>query len=464
MKTYCYSFITFALSLSLSVFSVAAEDNLYHKPWKMREVRTDYLIANSLNEADVNGDGLPDYAVIDEWLGLQTILFHPGLDKVKSEEPWPRLVLGKTGNPEYSSLGDLDGDGHPDLVVVEGDDLARGFKTGVRFYFNPGKEKVMDPAAWIQTEHIPGNSGEQYLYSESHDINGDGAIDVVIGGRRHVTTKKYAGLRWLEAPADPKQRRDVNQWKTHFIDPNALSGHAFVFVDIDGDGDLDIVDGNADWDTPEFDEDIAWYENPGKDSPDLRSPWKRHLVWKGTDCYAKPQIAVGDVDQDGKMDLATQTQNSILLFLQREKGGQIAWEKIEIPKPDNAQWIGRPIKFADLDGDGKLDIFGALIHNDGNLPKDKLSVFWMKHRDGADWKTWDLFPIKQSDGYNSRIQWAGEKWDHTLPVDLDGDGDLDIIGNVEEHYHYPHGRKDAEGKNLKPVSFWSVVWFENPLK
>ena len=39
--------------------------------------------------------------------------------------------------------------------------------------------------------------------------------------------------------------------------------------------------------------------------------------------------------------------------------------------------------------------------------------------------------------------------------DVNGDGDLDLIGNVEEHFH--------KGPVGKDVSWFSVVWFENPL-
>jgi hypothetical protein len=48
------------------------------------------------------------------------------------------------------------------------------------------------------------------------------------------------------------------------------------------------------------------------------------------------------------------------------------------------------------------------------------------------------------------------KWDHLIPLDVDGDGDLDLLGNVEEHFH--------AGPDGKPVSWFSVVWFENLLR
>jgi len=124
-------------------------------------------------------------------------------------------------------------------------------------------------------------------------------------------------------------------------------------------------------------------------------------------------------------------------------------------KPDWIQWLGRPVKFADLNDDGRLDLVGALIHNDGNLPKDKASVFWLENN-GDSPETWKIHPIKWSDGANTRDPWIGEKWDHLIPLDVDGDGDLDLLGNVEEHYH--------RGPDGKDVSWFSVVWFENPLK
>ena len=80
---------------------------LIYKPWPMHHVCRDFLIANSLNAADVDGDGFDDYSVIDELRGLMTIIFHPGKNGEVRKE-WPRLILGATGNPEYACLGDLD--------------------------------------------------------------------------------------------------------------------------------------------------------------------------------------------------------------------------------------------------------------------------------------------------------------------------------------------------------------------
>ena len=62
-------------------------------PWPMHHIHDDYLIANSLQAGDVNADGFTDYAVIDESVGLQTIVFHPGTNG-DVRAIWPRGCAG----------------------------------------------------------------------------------------------------------------------------------------------------------------------------------------------------------------------------------------------------------------------------------------------------------------------------------------------------------------------------------
>lgn len=452
---YIYCIVLFTQCTETSKSDSVSESEPINEPWKMHHINDYYVIANSLNAADVDKDGYMDYAVIDEWLGIQTILFHPGKDgDIRAK--WDRVNLGKTGNPEYSCLGDLDEDGNVDFIVVTGDALEVGYSTGVGLFWGPDADKVRDSTAWEYAGYFPATLGQQYLYAECHDINNDGAVDILVGGRRNAITNEYAGIRWLEAPTALKDRRDLSKWKTHFIDADAYSGHGFVLTDVNNDGFEDIMIADADWDTPAFEEKLVWYQNPG-DASLINQEWKMNEIWKSNAFYPKPQFGIGDLNKDGLDDVVTQTQNFINLHLRSMSGDTMKWERIKIKKPEMIQWIGRPIKLVDINQDGNLDIVGMLIHNDGNLPANKASVFWMEYKGDSPGEEWDIHPIKWSDGYNSYHEWIGEKWDHCLFLDMDQDGDLDIVGNVEEHYRY------VEGKEL-PESFFSVVWFENPLK
>ena len=64
------------------------------------------------------------------------------------------------------------------------------------------------------------------------------------------------------------------------------------------------------------------------------------------------------------------------------------------------RWISRPVKFADINSDDRPDILGALIHTDGQPPKDRASVFWLENNGGSP-ETWKAYPIKRSDGANT---------------------------------------------------------------
>jgi len=104
--------------------------------------------------------------------------------------------------------------------------------------------------------------------------------------------------------------------------------------------------------------------------------------------------------------------------------------------------LGRPVKFADLNGDGRLDLVGALIHNDGNLPKTKLRCFG--------WRTTAarLRRGKSRDQVLRRCEHARpvdrREMDHLIPLDVDGDGDIDLLGNVENITTAADG-KDVSG-------------------
>jgi len=94
------------LAVVLASAALPAAPAAIHQPWPMHHVCRDFLSANSLSAADVDGDGFDDYSVIDERRGLMTVIFHPAKGGDVRQE-WPRMILGETGNPEYACLGDL---------------------------------------------------------------------------------------------------------------------------------------------------------------------------------------------------------------------------------------------------------------------------------------------------------------------------------------------------------------------
>ena len=226
----------------------------------------------------------------------------------------------------------------------------------------------------------------------------------------------------------------------------------FVFEDLNKDGNADIVVANPDWDTPDNEDKVLWYENPGPHSEAIKDKWRKHVVYKTPDLFPKAQVGIGDLNQDGKTDLVVQSDNYVYYLEQQENPDK--WKVNKIRKPEITRWVTRPLKVVDLDGNGRLEIVGMTIHNYGYTPFGKASVFWMEYlgeKPGIN--NWQTHVIKWSDGIFSGSNGIGEKWDHMRFVDLDRDGDLDIIANCEEYYEIV----ERERKTLL-----GVVWFENP--
>jgi hypothetical protein len=278
----------------------------------------------------------------------------------------------------------------------------------------------------------------------------------------HGGNATRAGLLWLEAPEDPAQRRDLARWTRHDIAPDQTGGRNFVLADLDDDGDDDIVVANADFDTPEDAEGIYWYEHPGTEGDAVRGRWTERELYRGDEFHAKPQIAVADLDDDGEDDLITQVADAVYWF--RKTGTDpVAFERVVIPKDATTTQLSRPIRVADVDGDGQLDLVGGLVHEDGVLGRDKASLFWMSYTgDAPGPDNWTTHVITWGAGRTGIVlaEFA-EKWDLLELVDVDGDGDLDIVANNEEWW--------ADGG--QPHTFWdphqpavqAVVWYENRL-
>ena len=440
--------ITISAIVCLSYSVLKAQETYVGQPWLMHHIDRQYWNHNSLGPGDVDGDGFDDYVVIHEGADLVSIVFHPGdVESVYSE--WEKVVVSQGSNVEYADFGDFDSDGNLDIAYANGD------ASSVSIIWGPEKKYVKEPGAWQDGGPLPESVNKgHYLFLQSFDVNADGTIDIVAGGRMRKNDGRFTGLIWFEAPSSKKDQRNPEKWRQWTIDPDLESGHGFVFVDIDADGDSDIAVANADWDTTEYEQGIFWYENPGPSSDKIGQPWKKRKIMRSLMFFAKNQIGVGDLNKDGKVDLVAQSHNRIHYM---EQINPDRWNIHRIIKPEITRWVTRPIKLVDLDQDGKLDIVGMTIHNYGYTPLGKASVFWMQYEgDEPGVDNWITRVIKWSDGFSafSGYYGHGEKWDHMRFVDVDRDGDLDIVANCEEYYTM---------ENKKGRTLLGVVWFENPL-
>src|SRR5262245_52401039 len=107
------------------------------------------------------------------------------------------------------------------------------------------------------------------------DIDGDGDLDFVLGGRPAPPSQLY----WFEF-------QGPDRWTQHVVGTNYLSDVGLAALDVDGDGSMDLVCSGV------------WYRNPGNPR---QQPFER-FVFDGQGAGAH-DILVADIDGDGKRDV-----------------------------------------------------------------------------------------------------------------------------------------------------------------
>jgi hypothetical protein len=181
---------------------------------------------HGIGAGDVNGDGRTDIITPKGWFEAPPDprngqwVFHPEFD------------LGATG---FIYTLDVNGDGLPDIVTSLGHDY------GIFWYEQ--KKDAAGNRTWIK--HLIDNSWSQAHALTLVDLKGDGHIDIVTGKRYFAHNghdpgdHEPLGIYWYE----PIKVRNELQWRRHVIDYSTRTGGGMQIpvVDIDGDGDLDIV-------------------------------------------------------------------------------------------------------------------------------------------------------------------------------------------------------------------------------
>jgi hypothetical protein len=375
--------------------------------WKRHVIDDSSKGADGVRLADVNGDGRLDIATGWEQGGVVRVCLNPGPAKAKGR--WSAVTVGKAGDVEDAVFADLDGDGAVDVVSC-----SEGKTRDVSVHWSPrNAAQLLDANAW-QTEMLSASSNKMmWMFALPMQVDGKHGIDLVAGGKGND-----AAIGWFESPPGAKRPSD---WKWHELRPVGWL-MSLVASDMDGDGDSDIVFS----DRKGKRSGVYWLENPGAGASRSET-WKEHVV--GGVGVEAMFLQLADLDRDGLEDVLLAVRPSELLWLRRaDRSGQ-SWQSHAIPLPDNTG-TAKAVQAADLNGDGRLDL---LFSCEAAQPP-KQGLMWLSSDGAPHAGAWTPHELSGA---------GGVKHDLIAPIDLDDDGDLDVITT-------------EEAKNL------GVIWYENP--
>jgi hypothetical protein len=185
--------------------------------------------------ADINGDGLQDVFIGSaKW--KKSGLFLQQRSGTFSRIAEPDLDNDSTYEDVDACWADVNNDGHPDLVVASGGNEYYGLDTFLtpRIYFNDGKGRLTKASHPFDSLFVNASCVTPY------DFNGDGAVDLFIGGRSVPWEYGQVPRSYLLQNDGKGQFRDV----TAKIAPE-LTHIGFVtralWFDLDKNGEKDLI-------------------------------------------------------------------------------------------------------------------------------------------------------------------------------------------------------------------------------
>ena len=336
----------------------------------------------SVHESDVTYDGVAD--------GMVRISFG-GPDPLT----WESVTLAdgpEAGAAEDAAIGDMNGDGYPDVVVAA--ELAH-----LIYFENPGPGARSD--RWERRIPTVASGRGSFIRVFLADFDSDGRPEVVAAnkGDQEGDAETLNAISWFELTGDPL---DDDSWVEHELTRVVWPINSQP-VDLDGDGDLDVVGGSV------AETRIMWFENVSRE----RIEFIEH-----------PIEIRGTFPVEGSL-VGPRASDAVVLTDARTTAGSHGV-------------TGFNMDYVDLNGDGRLDIIANEFFQ---------HLVWLEQPNTPE-GTWQLHAI----GTFVPDQLVG-----FVAGDIDSDGDMDFMAGG-----YSRGPRDEDGGVTLHDPLGRLAWFENP--
>jgi hypothetical protein len=270
-------------------------------------------------------------------------------------------------------IADIDGDSLKDVIAAGADGHT------VSWWKNMGGY----PLQWSRQDID--NTFTSAIYVYPGDVDGDGHTDVAAAGWNGNE------LAWWRNDGN-----DSITWTKYVIRPGYAQAHEIMCVDIDIDGDTDIIGVSAGLNR------ISVFENDGH----WPINWTEHILDNNFD--GARSVDVNDIDGDGDLDIAgAALDDHEIAWWRNDSEESIGFTKITI---GTGFTYAHKVQIVDMDKDGDEDILGTAFSR---------GLAWWEN-DGEDSTGWTKRFI--SNFSSAVIGWA---------IDADLDDDLDIVCSAQ---------------------------------
>ncbi|MEW8488490.1 MAG: Ig-like domain-containing protein [Candidatus Thiodiazotropha endolucinida] len=207
------------------------------------------------------------------------------------------------------------------------------------------------------------------------DMDGDGDLDVVSASQNDNK------IAWYE--------NDGSQnFTAQTISTSASGAFAVTTADVDGDGDMDVLSASI------TDDKIAWYENDGNEN------FTAHTITLSADIAAS--VAAADVDDDGDIDVLSASVGDDRVVWYENDGNENFTTRTITSSAVGASFVTT----VDLDEDGDLDVLSTSTFDN--------RVAWYENDGNENFTT-------------HTVTTSATEARQVIAADVDGDGDLDLL-------------------------------------
>jgi uncharacterized protein (DUF2141 family) len=260
-------------------------------------------------------------------------------ERTAGANPFNGVDVGGFSHP---TLADLDGDGDLDAVVGENDGT-------LRYFENTGTASA--PVFTARTGAANPFNGVDVGTTSTPtfaDLDGDGDLDAVVG-EFYGTLRYFENTGTASAPVFTARTGTANPFNG--VDEGFSSTP--TFADLDGDGDLDALVGG-------YNNTLRYFENTGTASAAVWTARTGAAVPFNGIYIASPAATFADLDGDGDLDALVGAYNGGLFYVENTgtTSAPVFTLRTGTANPFNGVDVGylAAPTFADLDGDGDLDI------------------------------------------------------------------------------------------------------------